>query len=49
MTSGHPPPRDLFLDQELQRGIDESGIGIWELDLSTRALFWSSATKRLFG
>ncbi|ODT45271.1 MAG: PAS domain-containing sensor histidine kinase [Nitrospira sp. SCN 59-13] len=32
----------------MQRGIDESGIGMWDLDLETRGLFWSSATRRLF-
>lgn len=46
---GPSPSRGLFLDRHLQRGIDESGIGIWDLDLATRALFWSSATQRLFG
>ncbi|MBN9002392.1 MAG: PAS domain-containing protein, partial [Rhizobiales bacterium] len=33
----------------MQRGIDESGIGIWDLDLGTHAMFWSGATRRLFG
>ena len=32
----------------LQCGVDESGIGIWDLDLSTGDLFWSDATRRLF-
>jgi two-component system sensor kinase FixL len=32
----------------LQRGIDESGIGVWDLDLETYMLFWSSATRKLF-
>ncbi|WP_292613671.1 sensor protein FixL [Nitrobacter sp. 62-13] len=39
----------MFRDEELQRGIDKSGVGIWDLDLSTWKLFWSSATCRLFG
>lgn len=39
----------LFRDEELQRGIDESGVGIWDLDLSTWKLFWSGPTRRLFG
>ncbi|OJU25249.1 MAG: PAS domain-containing sensor histidine kinase [Nitrobacter sp. 62-13] len=50
MTSDDPPPpNSLFRDEELQRGIDKSGVGIWDLDLSTWKLFWSSATCRLFG
>ncbi|EAQ35001.1 Signal transduction histidine kinase [Nitrobacter sp. Nb-311A] len=39
----------LFRDEELQRGIDKSGVGIWDLDLSTRNLFWSSPARMLFG
>jgi two-component system sensor kinase FixL len=42
-------PNSLFRDEELQRGIDKSGVGIWDLDLSTWKLFWSSPTRRLFG
>ena len=49
MLSDEPPSfRILLRDEHLQRGIDESGIGMWDLDLDTRALFWSSATRRLF-
>jgi two-component system sensor kinase FixL len=44
-----PSLNSLFRDDELQRGIDKSGVGIWDLDLSTRKLFWSSPTHRLFG
>ncbi|WP_299812949.1 sensor protein FixL [Tardiphaga sp.] len=33
----------------MQRGYDMSGIGTWELDLSTRQLTWSSITRGLFG
>ena len=50
MTSNDlPPSNNLFRDEELQRGIDKSGVGIWDLDLPTRKLFWSSPTRRLFG
>ncbi len=44
-----PSLNSLFRNDELQRGIDKSGVGIWDLDLSTRKLFWSSPTHRLFG
>jgi two-component system sensor kinase FixL len=44
-----PSFKSLFRDEDLQRGIDKSGIGIWDLDLPTRKLFWSSAARRLFG
>jgi two-component system sensor kinase FixL len=44
-----PSLNSLFRDDELQRGIDKSGVGIWDLDLATRKLFWSSPTHRLFG
>ncbi|MEO6947573.1 MAG: sensor protein FixL [Nitrobacter sp.] len=44
-----PSLKSLFRDEDLQRGIDGSGIGIWDLDLSSHELFWSSATRRLFG
>ena len=50
MTSDDLPSfKSLFRDEDLQRGIDKSGIGIWDLDLPTRKLFWSSAARRLFG
>ena len=39
----------LLRDDDLQRGLDDSGIGMWDLDLETRALFWSKATRKLFG
>ena len=38
----------LLRDDDLQRGLDDSGIGMWDLDLETRALFWSKATRKLF-
>jgi two-component system sensor kinase FixL len=49
VTSSDQSPNSLFRDEELRRGIDKSGVGIWDLDLSTRKLFWSSPTRRLFG
>ena len=30
-------------------GIEGSGIGIWDLDILTNALFWSNTTRILFG
>ena len=50
MSSDQLPSLKILLrDEDLQRGIDESGIGIWDLDLGTHAMFWSGATRRLFG
>jgi two-component system, LuxR family, sensor kinase FixL len=36
-------------DGRLRLGIEEAGIGTWNLDLSTHELMWSAATQRLFG
>ena len=36
-------------DRQLWRGIDASGVGLWELDVSTQEISWSSAARRLFG
>ena len=36
-------------DQNLERGIEMSGIGTWELDLLTQELTWSAVTRLLFG
>lgn len=49
VTSGEPSLSQEVLSEDFQRGIDESGIGLWDLDLTTQKLFWSSATRRLFG
>lgn len=38
-----------FRDEHLWLGIDGSGIGTWNLDLSSRKLIWSAATRNLFG
>lgn len=40
---------DAFRDDQLRRGIDQSGVGLWEFDLSTQRLAWSDAARRLFG
>ncbi|MDR6305208.1 two-component system sensor kinase FixL [Nitrobacter vulgaris] len=49
MSSNDQLSSNSLFREELQRGIDKSGVGIWDLDLSTRKLFWSSPTRRLFG
>lgn len=48
-SDDHSSLNSLFRDKDLQRGIDKSGVGIWDLDLSTWTLFWSSPARRLFG
>jgi two-component system sensor kinase FixL len=35
--------------ERLQLGIEGSGLGTWDLDLSTKNLTWSATTRRLFG
>jgi two-component system sensor kinase FixL len=42
-------PEDRFRDERLRLGIQRSGIGTWDLDLSTYELVWSDATRALFG
>ncbi len=37
------------LDQNARSGAEGSGVGAWDLELSTRALSWSTATRKLFG
>jgi two-component system sensor kinase FixL len=37
------------LDQNARSGAEGSGVGAWDLDLSTRKLNWSTATRKLFG
>ena len=37
------------LDQNARSGAEGSGVGAWDLDLSTRKLSWSTATRKLFG
>uniref|UniRef100_Q07QV8 Sensor protein FixL n=1 Tax=Rhodopseudomonas palustris (strain BisA53) TaxID=316055 RepID=Q07QV8_RHOP5 len=40
---------DRSRNERLQRGIEGSGIGLWELDLTTRELVWSKTARELFG
>lgn len=49
MTRSNDAPGGPFHDEHLWRGIDGSGIGTWDLDLSTQKLTWSAATRNLFG
>jgi two-component system sensor kinase FixL len=39
---------DLVRDDHLRLGIEGSGLGTWDLDLSTGQLTWSVTTRRLF-
>jgi two-component system, LuxR family, sensor kinase FixL len=36
------------LDRNARSGAEGSGVGAWDLDLSTRALSWSTAARKLF-
>src|ERR1051325_6135552 len=38
-----------LLDQHARSGAEGSGVGAWDLELSTRKLSWSAATRELFG
>jgi len=49
LTRSNDAPGGPFHDEHLWRGIDGSGIGTWDLDLSTQKLTWSAATRNLFG
>ena len=40
---------DLVRDERFRLGIEGSGLGTWDLDLSTKKLTWSATTRRLFG
>jgi two-component system sensor kinase FixL len=37
------------LDQNARSGAEGSGVGVWDLELSTGKLSWSTATRKLFG
>src|SRR4051812_25724412 len=37
------------LDQNVRQGLEGSGVGTWDLDLSTQQLIWSNTTRKLFG
>lgn len=40
---------DPVRDERSRLGIEGSGIGTWDLDLSTQRMLWSSTTRALFG
>ena len=40
---------DIARDEHFRLGIEGAGIGTWDLDLATRKLDWSAATRNLFG
>jgi two-component system, LuxR family, sensor kinase FixL len=48
-TTPHPASDDPARDERFRLGIEGSGIGIWNLDLSTHRLLWSNITRTLFG
>jgi two-component system sensor kinase FixL len=48
-TTLHPASEDPARDERFLQGMAGAGIGIWDLDLSTRKLLWSDITRTLFG
>ncbi len=48
-TTVHSASDDPVRDERFRLGIEGSGIGIWDLDLSTNTLLWSNTTRTLFG
>jgi len=48
-TTPHPASEDPARDERFLQGIAGAGIGIWDLDLSTQKLLWSSIARTLFG
>jgi two-component system sensor kinase FixL len=42
-------PDEIVRENRFRLGIEGSGIGTWDLDLSTRGLLWSDTTRALFG
>jgi len=48
-TIVHSASDDPVRDERFRLGIEGSGIGIWDLDLSTHSLLWSNATRTFFG
>lgn len=42
-------PEYLVRDERFRLGIEGSGLGTWDLDLSTRELVWSATARKLFG
>jgi two-component system, LuxR family, sensor kinase FixL len=49
ITTPHPASDDPVRDERFRLGIEGSGIGMWDLDLSTHRLLWSRITRTLFG
>jgi len=45
----HPASDDPVQNERFRLGIEGSGIGVWDLDLSTHQLLWSNTTRALFG
>jgi two-component system, LuxR family, sensor kinase FixL len=45
----HPASDDPVRNERFRLGIEGSGIGVWDLDLSTHRLLWSNAARALFG
>jgi two-component system sensor kinase FixL len=48
-TIQHPAADDPVRNERFRLGIEGSGIGVWDLDLSTHRLLWSNTTRALFG
>jgi two-component system sensor kinase FixL len=48
-TIKHPVADDPVRNERFRLGIEGSGIGVWDLDLSTHRLLWSDTTRALFG
>ena len=42
-----PFPSQDPLDQNVRSGIEESGVGTWDFEFSTRELTWSNTTRKL--
>lgn len=45
----HPASEDPIRNERFRLGIEGSGIGVWDLDLTTHQLLWSNTTRALFG
>ena len=45
----HPASEDPIRNERFRLGIEGSGIGVWDLDLTTHQLLWSKTTRALFG
>jgi two-component system, LuxR family, sensor kinase FixL len=48
-TIVHPASDDPVRNERFRLGIEGSGIGVWDLDLSTHRLLWSDTARALFG